>query len=69
MTVILSTLSLLFTGIYLLVLIYLIKGWNTLKRPDIKPSAYKTKVTVLIAARNEEERIHLTIEDILAQDY
>ncbi len=26
-------------------------------------------ITVMIAARNEAERIHLTIEDILAQDY
>lgn len=50
-------------------LIYLIRGWNVLKRPEIKTSGLSTKVTVLIAARNEAERIHLTIEDILAQDY
>ena len=30
---------------------------------------FTTKVTILIAARNEEEKIALTIEDILAQDY
>lgn len=57
------------TGIYLLVLIYLIKGWANLKLPLINASNFTTKVTVLIAARNEEERIHYTIEDILAQDY
>jgi cellulose synthase/poly-beta-1,6-N-acetylglucosamine synthase-like glycosyltransferase len=51
------------------VLIYLIKGWNALKHPQIKPSNFNTKVTVLIAARNEEDKIHLTIEDILKQDY
>ncbi|MEO5909420.1 MAG: glycosyltransferase [Pelobium sp.] len=28
-----------------------------------------TKVSVLIAARNEAEKIHLTIEDLIAQDY
>jgi cellulose synthase/poly-beta-1,6-N-acetylglucosamine synthase-like glycosyltransferase len=65
----LSTFSLLLTGVYLLVLIYLIKGWAALKHPDIKPSGFTTKVTVLVAARNEEEKIHLTIADILAQDY
>jgi cellulose synthase/poly-beta-1,6-N-acetylglucosamine synthase-like glycosyltransferase len=59
----------LLTGIYLLVLIYLIKGWASLKRPLIKTTNFTTRVTVLIAARNEAERIHYTIEDILAQDY
>ncbi len=57
------------TVLFLSVLIYLIKGWNTLKRLQIKLSGFNTKVTVLIAARNEEEKIHLTIEDILKQDY
>jgi cellulose synthase/poly-beta-1,6-N-acetylglucosamine synthase-like glycosyltransferase len=65
----LSIFSLLFTGVYLLLLLYLIKGWNALRRPDIKTFGFTTKVTVLAAARDEEERIHLTIEDILAQDY
>lgn len=69
MTVLISTISLLLTGVYLLVLIYLIKGWWALKRPQIKTDGLSTRVTVLIAARNEEEKIHLTIEDILAQDY
>jgi len=40
-----------------------------LKTPVVNLSNFKTRVTVLIAARNEEESIHLTIEDILAQDY
>ncbi|GAC1311026.1 MAG: glycosyltransferase [Mucilaginibacter sp.] len=69
MIALISTLSLSLTGLYLVVLIYLIRGWNVLKRPEIKLSGLSTKVTVLIAARNEAERIHLTIEDILAQDY
>jgi cellulose synthase/poly-beta-1,6-N-acetylglucosamine synthase-like glycosyltransferase len=57
------------TGLYLLVLLYLIKGWASLKRPRVNLSDFKTRVTVLIAARNEAESIHLTIEDILAQEY
>lgn len=66
-----SILSLLCTGVYLSVLCYLIRGWARLQTPPA-PSpakAYTTKVTVLIAARNEEDKIALTIDDILAQDY
>lgn len=59
------------TGLYLVVIVYLIKGWAALRRPNVKPVAatLSTKVTLLIAARNEEENIRLTIEDILAQDF
>ncbi len=64
-----SIISLSLTGLYLLVLIYLIKGWSNLKRPKLDVVDFKTKVTVLIAARNEEEKIALTINDILAQDF
>jgi len=64
-----SIISLSLTGLYLLVLIYLIRGWSNLKNPKLKPINFKTKVTILIAARDEEEKIALTINDILAQDY
>ena len=64
-----SIVCLLCTGVYLLVLLYLATGWAKLKRPQLKTSNFTTKVTVMIAARNEAERIHLTIEDILAQNY
>lgn len=53
----------------MLVLIYLIKGWASLKRPKLTTANPSTGVTLLIAARNEEENIRLTIDDILAQDY
>jgi cellulose synthase/poly-beta-1,6-N-acetylglucosamine synthase-like glycosyltransferase len=59
----------LLTGFYLLLVLYLIKGWRNLKQPRINTGNFTTKVTVLIAARNEAESIHYTIEDILAQDY
>jgi cellulose synthase/poly-beta-1,6-N-acetylglucosamine synthase-like glycosyltransferase len=61
--------SLLLTGLYLLVLVYLIKGWAALKRPKVINGNFTTKVTILIAARNEQARINYTIDDILAQDY
>lgn len=69
MITIYSFISLLLTGLYVLVLIYLIKGWTALKYPKLSPASPHTKLTLLIAARNEEENIRLTIEDILAQDY
>ncbi len=64
-----SIVALSLTGLYLLVLVYLITGWSRLKRPRLVARTFVTKVTILIAARNEEEKIHLTINDILAQDY
>jgi cellulose synthase/poly-beta-1,6-N-acetylglucosamine synthase-like glycosyltransferase len=64
-----SIVSLFLTGVYLLLLIYLTRGWANIKVIPTKITSFKTKVTVLIAARNEEERINLTIEDVLAQDY
>ena len=64
-----SIICLLLTGLYLVVLVYLIKGWANLKQPQLNTTNFTTKVTILIAARNEGERIHYTIEDILAQDY
>jgi cellulose synthase/poly-beta-1,6-N-acetylglucosamine synthase-like glycosyltransferase len=50
-------------------MLFFIKGWTNLKPPIVNTGNFGTKITVMIAARNEAERIHLTIEDILAQDY
>lgn len=69
MIVIYSSVCALLTAGYLLLLLYLIRGWFSLKRPKLIIGDYTTKITVIIAARNEEARIHLTIEDILSQDY
>jgi len=64
-----SCISLFFTALYLLVLLFLIRGWLAVKKPKVATSGFSTKVTILIAARNEEDNIASTIEDILAQDY
>ncbi|SFT25637.1 glycosyltransferase family 2 protein [Mucilaginibacter polytrichastri] len=61
--------SLLLTGFYLLVLLYLIRGWALIKKPKLSHEPFKTKVTILIAARNEADNIAETIDDLLAQDY
>ncbi|MDN3583500.1 glycosyltransferase family 2 protein [Mucilaginibacter flavus] len=70
MIALLSIISLSFTAIYLVFVVYLVKGWFSIKAisPAVKTS-FNTRVTILIAARNEGESIHLTIGDILAQDY
>lgn len=55
--------------IYVLVVGIFIRGWARImpfKRNAMMP---KTRVSILIAARNEEEKIGLTLDDILAQDY
>jgi cellulose synthase/poly-beta-1,6-N-acetylglucosamine synthase-like glycosyltransferase len=64
-----TIISLLLIGLYVLVFIYFIVGWASLKRPTAHTGVFKTKVTILIAARNEENNIRFTIDDILAQDY
>jgi len=69
LTALLSTISLLLTSVYISLLVYFIKGWASLRRPVIHNGTFRTKVTVLIAARNEENNINLTIDDLLAQDY
>jgi cellulose synthase/poly-beta-1,6-N-acetylglucosamine synthase-like glycosyltransferase len=59
----------LLTFLYAFLVLFLRRGW--LKIPDFTPSFAdpRTRVSILIAARNEEDQIHLTIEDILNQDY
>jgi cellulose synthase/poly-beta-1,6-N-acetylglucosamine synthase-like glycosyltransferase len=64
-----STISLLLTGLYLVIITYLIKGWALLKHPEVKKEGLSTKVTILIAARDEEDNIRKTIDDLMSQDY
>ncbi|MXV17901.1 glycosyltransferase [Pedobacter sp. HMF7056] len=56
-------------------MVFLIRGWhrnpNFTTNGDLQQASAgaRTKVSILIAARNEEENISKTINDILAQDY
>lgn len=54
---------------YLGLILFLRRGWKNLKTYDLKSNQFKTTVSVMIAARNEEDKIYNTISDILAQDY
>jgi cellulose synthase/poly-beta-1,6-N-acetylglucosamine synthase-like glycosyltransferase len=54
---------------YLGLILFLRRGWNSLKIYNLKNKQFKTTVSILIAARNEEDKIFKTISDILAQDY
>lgn len=54
---------------YSSVLLVLAKGWKKLPKTMLEQSSVKTKVSILVAARNEEAHIAETIDAILAQDY
>lgn len=50
-------------------IIYFRYGWDRIVAPSKRRDSARTFVSILIAARNEEDKIALTIEDILNQDY
>lgn len=52
-----------------MVVITFIKGWHKLVYFKPKPTVLSTKVSILVAARNEAQNIAKTIEDLIAQDY
>lgn len=57
------------TLFYVGLLVYLKIGWAKIPLFNAKEALCTTTVSILIAARNEEENIKKTIDDILAQDY
>lgn len=66
---IISIISLSLTFLYAFLVLFLRSGWLKLPvfiKTDHPP---KTQVSILIAARNEADEIHHTIDDILAQEY
>ncbi|MET1057205.1 MAG: glycosyltransferase [Pedobacter sp.] len=64
-----SYLSSFLTLVYLLVVFGFIRGWHKLSPFQYKGTKGTTRVSIIIAARNEAESIHRTIEALLAQDY
>ena len=66
---VISILSIVLALAYLGLYLFLLKGWKGIETYSLKSSSFKTSVSILIAARNEEDKIFNTISDILAQDY
>ncbi len=64
-----SVISLLLALIYVAVVLFFRVGWGRIPYYRVRGQEPVTTVSILIAARNEAERIHLTIDDLLAQDY
>jgi cellulose synthase/poly-beta-1,6-N-acetylglucosamine synthase-like glycosyltransferase len=57
------------TLIYVLVVCSFIRGWARINLIHINDTPPNTMVSILIAARNEEDNIGNTLDDIIAQDY
>lgn len=58
-----------FTILYVLLVFYLLRGWKNIEFFSKENCNPTTKVSILIAARNEERNIKATIECLLAQSY
>lgn len=67
--IVVSYLSAFLTLIYLLVVAGFIRGWHKLIPFKYKQTTGTTAVSIIVAARNEADNIHRTIESLLAQDY
>lgn len=66
---VISYISSFLTVLYIIVVIAFIRGWHKLVYFKPKTTVLSTKVSILVAARNEAENIAKTIEDLIAQDY
>lgn len=67
---IIFALAALFVGVYTLFLAVALQGWNKLPKIIFTPKQqYRTKISVVIAARNEEQTIGKCLEDFAAQTY
>ncbi len=61
--------SALLTGLYFLWMLLCCIGWGSLKKNDLPSAALTTKVTVIIAARNEEGNIASGLRSLAEQEY
>lgn len=64
-----SILTALLTLCYVVIIFYFLKGWRRLRYYEPNSQIPQTMVSILIAARNEEQHIGDTINDLLAQNY
>jgi cellulose synthase/poly-beta-1,6-N-acetylglucosamine synthase-like glycosyltransferase len=61
--------SALLTFLYVAIVLSFIIGWKRLPGFSLPAESAQIGVSIIVAARNEEENISKTIEDLLAQDY
>ncbi|MES2417181.1 MAG: glycosyltransferase [Bacteroidota bacterium] len=66
---IINSLSFLLTTLYVIVIIAFIRGWYKLSYNKTNDKQASTRVSILVAARNEEANIGKMIGDLLAQNY
>ncbi|PST84111.1 glycosyl transferase [Pedobacter yulinensis] len=66
---VISFISAFFTVLYIVLVLAFIRGWHKLKIFSADAAPGSTSVSVIVAARNEEQNIADTIEDLLMQDY
>lgn len=64
-----STVTALLTLCYMVIISYFLRGWTRIPYYHRTNQLPKTRVSILIAARNEEDRIGDTIDDLLAQKF
>lgn len=64
-----SYLSSILTILYVFVVFAFIRGWNNLRYYKAQNRELKTKVSILVAARNEAKNISKTLDDLCAQSY
>ncbi|MBO9672711.1 MAG: glycosyltransferase [Sphingobacteriaceae bacterium] len=64
-----SLFSVALTLIYGFLVLYFIRGWHRLIYFNPQKSDPKTRVSIIVAARNEEANINKTIDDLIAQHY
>jgi cellulose synthase/poly-beta-1,6-N-acetylglucosamine synthase-like glycosyltransferase len=67
--IVISTLGFILTLLYVAIVLYFRAGWDKIISFSPAATVPKTLVSILIAARNEEDKIPFTIEDILKQNY
>lgn len=56
-------------GLYILLILYYWKSWLTIPEYKVKNQKSKTKITVIIPARNEEKNIATCLNSVCAQSY
>ena len=69
MITILNSILVLFALIYAFIVLYMCKGWSVIPYFNNSNAEINTSVSVIIAARNEEDNIKRTIEAILNQNF